>query len=70
MATKVFDIEYTIPSAIIDTPYGFEELHATAHIRATSPAEARRICKRTTGALIKDMRAKAARGYIYHTDND
>ena len=69
MATRVFDIEYTAKS-IINTPYGCERLHATAHIRATTPTEARRICKRLTGALIKDMRIKTARGYIYHADND
>ena len=67
---RVYEIEYINPNIIINTPYGREELQATAQIRATSPAEARRICKRMTGALIKDMRLKAARGYDYRADND
>lgn len=67
---RVYEIEYTNTKIIINTPYGCEELQATAQIRATSPAEARRICKRMTGALIKDMRLKAARGYDYRADND
>ena len=67
---RVYEIEYTNPKIIINTPYGREELQATAQIRATNPAEARRICKRMTGALIKDMRLKAARGYDYRADND
>ena len=67
---RVYEIEYTNPKIIINTPYGREELQATAQIRAASPAEARRICKRMTGALIKDMRLKAARGYVYRAGND
>lgn len=67
---RVYEIEYTNTKIIINTPYGCEELHATAKIRATSPAEARRICKRMTGALIKDMHTKAACGYDYRADND
>lgn len=67
---RVYEIEYINPNIIINTPYSYEELQATAQIRATSPAEARRICKRMTGALIKDMRLKAARGYAYRADND
>lgn len=67
---RVYEIEYTKPTAIINTPYGCEELHATAHIRAASAADARRICKRSTGALIKDMCVKANRGYTYRADND
>lgn len=67
---RVYEIEYNNPKIIINTPYGCEELHATAKIRATSPAEARRICKRMTSALIKDMRVIAACGYAYRADND
>ena len=67
---RVYEIEYTNPKIIINTPYGCEELQATTQIRATTATEARRIFKRMTGALIKNMKIKTVRGYNYCADND
>lgn len=67
---KVYEIRYTNPKIINNTPYGREELCVTTHIRATTATEARRICKHMTGALIKNMKVETIRGYSYRADND